>query len=128
MVDESGGEKRYKTARALEMALKEAARKSGRDVSRAMADFWHGSRLSACLSRELRMGHMGEGRPFSVPDSWKGPFAPTYRKLAKECGLPIEFHKVDAAEQMVARCVDAALDGGSKGKRWDAESLSWRDE
>lgn len=307
MVDESGGEKRYKTARALEMALKEAARKSGRDVSRAMADFWHGrllervfseddpsfvlkggrgmlartpsarytkdtdiaysgadadeavselrrlaaidlgdhveyrfvsespivegqkyrdgrrvvfqcvlggikkiadvsidvvvsdvplvgverikpatrlaiagvptfdylvypveesvadkvcatmsthrggipssrvhdlvdlviylttegmdgSRLSACLSRELRMGHMGEGRPFSVPDSWKGPFAPTYRKLAKECGLPIEFHKVDAAEQMVAGCVDAALDGGSKGKRWDAESLSWRDE
>ncbi|MDO4798023.1 MAG: hypothetical protein Q4A01_08385 [Coriobacteriales bacterium] len=32
MVDESDGTKRYKTARALEMALKEAARRSGRDA------------------------------------------------------------------------------------------------
>ncbi len=87
-----------------------------------------GSLLSACLSRELRMGHMGEGRPFSVPDSWKGPFEPTYRKLAKESDLPAEFREIGAAEQMVAGCVNAALDGYSKGKQWDAESLCWRDE
>jgi hypothetical protein len=86
-----------------------------------------GNRLSACLFRELRMGHMGEGRPFSVPDSWKGPFEPTYRKLAKECGLPAEFREVGAAEQMVAGCVNAALDGSSEGRRWDASSLCWRD-
>jgi hypothetical protein len=81
------------------MALKEAARKSRRDVSRT----------------------------FSVPDSWKGPFEPAYRKLAKECGLPAEFREVGAAEQMVAGCVNAALDGSSEGRRWDASSLCWRD-
>ena len=52
MADESGGAKRYKTARALEMALKEAARKSGRDVSRAMADFWHGRLLERVFSED----------------------------------------------------------------------------
>lgn len=87
-----------------------------------------GSRLAACLSRELRMGHMGKSRTFSVPDSWKGPFASTYRKLSKECGLPAELQKVGAAELMVAECVNAALDGRSEGRRWDAESLCWRDK
>lgn len=52
MADESGGTKRYKTARALEMALKEAARRSGRDVNRAMADFWHGRLLERVFSED----------------------------------------------------------------------------
>ena len=52
MADESGRAKRYKTARALEMALKEAARRSGRDVNRAMADFWHGRLLERVFSED----------------------------------------------------------------------------
>ncbi len=87
-----------------------------------------GTRLSLCLSRELRMGHMGEARPFAVPDWWKGPFEPIYRKLVKESSLPVEFQEIDAAERMVARCVDAALEGSSRGKFWDPESLCWQDE
>ena len=86
-----------------------------------------GSRLSACLSRELRMGHMGEGRPFAVPDAWKGPFEPTYRRLARESGLPVVYRDVGVAESLVASCIDAAFDGSSVGRRWSPESLCWQD-
>lgn len=49
---ETQGAIRYKTARALEMAVKEAARKSGRDVGRAIRDFYHDRLLDRVFSEE----------------------------------------------------------------------------
>lgn len=42
---------RYKTPRALEQAVKEAARKSGRNVNRAITDFYHDRLLERVFSR-----------------------------------------------------------------------------
>lgn len=43
---------KYKTARALEMAVKEAARKSSRDTNRAIADFYNGRLIERIFSED----------------------------------------------------------------------------
>ena len=85
-----------------------------------------GDELERCLSRELRMGHMGEMRPFSVPESWRTSYAPTYRRLARESRLAPEFWKVEDAEDLVASCVDAAMNGSARGMTWDKSALRWQ--
>lgn len=84
-----------------------------------------GDYLSQCLDRELRMGHMGPSRPFEIPDSWIEMGGMTYRMLAESSGLPEVFRKIDAAEALVARCVDRAMDGDVSGLRWVPERLEW---
>lgn len=86
-----------------------------------------GGMLKRCLERELRMGHMGEKRPFCVPENWKSDFAPTYRKLAKQCGLPDALWVVENAEQLVAKCIDAVLFDDLDSKQWDPKALVWQD-
>ena len=86
-----------------------------------------GEVLARCLKRELRMGHMGEMRPFSVPESWKSDFAPTYRGLAKQCGLSDSLWSVENAEHLVATCIDAALYDNLNSKQWNCETLGWEE-
>lgn len=84
-----------------------------------------GDFLARCLDREQRMGHMGEKRPFSVPESWKGPYAATYEQLAQESNLDPAFLDVSYAEAFVASCVDAALFGESRGMIWCHATMGW---
>lgn len=89
------------------------------------AEEMDGTYLERCLSRELRMGHMGKPRSFSVPESWKTSFAATYQRLARDSMLPTGLWEVERAEALVASCVDAALDGETLGKTWDPASCRW---
>lgn len=86
-----------------------------------------GDYLSQCLNRELRMGHMGLKRPFAVPDSWMKMGGMAYRKIAESSGLPEDFRRIDAAEALVSRCVDRAMDGDVSGLRWVPERLEWEE-
>ena len=86
-----------------------------------------GDELGRCLSRELRMGHMGERRPFSVPESWKTSHAgATYQRLARNSRLSPELCEVERAEALVASCVDVAMDGDARGMTWDKSALRWQ--
>ncbi len=84
-----------------------------------------GNELARCLDRELRMGHMGERRPFSVPEAWHGLHTPTYLRLATDSRLEPKLRDVHSAEVLVAKCVDVALYGRSFGMTWDHTVLAW---
>lgn len=85
-----------------------------------------GDYLARCLDREIRMGHMGERRLFSVPESWRGPYATTYKRLARDSNLVSELSEVPRAESFVASCVNMALDGSSIGMCWDHSTRKWK--
>ena len=93
---------RYKTPRALEQAVKEAARGSGRDVNRAITDFYHDRLLERVFS---------EQEPSFVLKGGRGMLARTASaRYTKDTDMAYEGGDIDEAVTELRRL--AAIDLG----------------
>ena len=105
---------RYKTPRALEQAVKAAARKSSRDTSRAIAGFYHDRFLCRVFAADEPAFVLKGGQSMlaKVPG-------------AREARLPGELESITAAEAAVAGWLRPVIEGSTTGLIWDPEKRAW---
>lgn len=84
-----------------------------------------GSELADCCRLESRVRRVPLPKCFSVPDLWKGSYAPRFAKLVRQTALPEELEDVSVAETQAALLFDPVLSGACAGMRWNHETQAW---
>lgn len=176
----------YKTPEALQMAVRDAARNSPIETSRAIESFYYHRLLCRIFSRpdskfvlkgglgmlarttdaratrdidlateelgiekaveELKelasidlgdfiVFHFDGMEPirvedeyrdgFRVPGAWHESYSGRYAALAKRTGMDASLQILDAAEALVAKCLNPVLSKTDGKARWDHEKLAW---
>lgn len=59
---------------------------------------------------------------FIVPAEWGA----AYSKMARAVPYCADVENVDAAGDLVATVIDAALDGTATGRKWSSHTRGWR--
>jgi len=129
----------YKSARALEMAVKEAAKESPLDTGRASS--WvkylvdiaiydtkckiDGGKLQKTIHRELSARKLEGVRAFVVPNEWGDVQARQYAKLCMQTGLPESFRSLENAGILASDLLNPAIDAAVDGRSWDCSNLNW---
>lgn len=106
---------KYKTPRALEQAVKAAAKRSGRDANKAIKGFYHDRFLCRVFSLE---------EPAFVLKGGQSMLAKIQN--AREAKLPERLEDVIAAETHVASWLNPVLAKEAIGLQWDPISGVWR--
>ena len=81
--------------------------------------------LSEHLSRELKMRKLELSDGFRVPGAWHESYSGRYAALAKRTGMDASLQILDAAEALVAKCLNPVLSKTDGKARWDHEKLAW---
>lgn len=127
---------RYKTPAALEMAVKEAAKKSPLDTNRAIAGFYFHRLLCRVFSDPdspfvLKGGQsvLARNLPerFQIPDAWPAVYGKPYAKMARQAKVDDVAPDMVSAEELAAKLYEPVLGMHWKhgASTWSPSSLIW---
>lgn len=87
---------------------------------------FEGKPLSRRLYHEAGMRHLSPFASFKVPSAWySNPYSASYAKQARNAKLSEEYHRVRAAETLVKKCIDPAIEKAVDSYWWNPVELRW---
>ena len=119
----------YKSAAAVEMAVKSAASASSLDTARAVSSFYFHRLLCRVFAGNNKKFVLkgGEAMPdkFSVPREWGLFQGRQFEKLSANTGLPAGLKVIYAAAELAGNLIDPAINASVSGLQWFPEDLKW---
>jgi len=119
----------YKSAAAVEMAVKSASSASSLDTARAVSSFYFHRLLCRVFAGNNKKFVLkgGEAMPdkFSVPREWGLSQGRQFEKLSANTGLPAGLKVMDVAAELAGNLIDPAISASVSGLQWFPEDLKW---
>ena len=119
----------YKSAAAVEMAVKSASSASSLDTGRAVSSFYFHRLLCRVFAgnnkKFVLKGGQAMADKFSVPREWGLFQGRQFEKLSANTGLPAGLKVMDAAAELAGNLIDPAISASVSGLQWFPEDLKW---
>jgi hypothetical protein len=83
--------------------------------------------LRSAINSEAHQRGLRDIVAFSIPDDWRTrAIGATYRKVAKEAGIPELYHDIETAEELARNLVEPVANNALSGQ-WNPSNLRWED-